>query len=254
MMTMTGLVQGKSVLVTGAGSGIGRATALLLADEGAQVMITDINEAAGQETAKQVKAAGGTAHSITADIASPRDVLEAVRRTVAAFGRLDGAVNNAGIDPEADVSSPWEEEVYDKVTRVNGRGLFLCLKYELAQLLLQPNGGAIVNIGSVASFGGAPGRPGYVANKHAVIGLTRTAAIEYAARKIRVNAVCPGGTLTPLMEKDPRVIAFVEQNSPIRRLAAPREIAEAIVWLISDRSSYVNGHGLVVDGGVLAAV
>jgi NAD(P)-dependent dehydrogenase (short-subunit alcohol dehydrogenase family) len=254
MMTMTGLVQGKSVLVTGAGSGIGRATALLLADEGAQVMITDINEAAGQETAKQVEAAGGTAHSITADIASPRDVLEAVRRTVAAFGRLDGAVNNAGIDPEADVSSPWEEEVYDKVTRVNGRGLFLCLKYELAQLLLQPNGGAIVNIGSVASFGGAPGRPGYVANKHAVIGLTRTAAIEYAARKIRVNAVCPGGTLTPLMEKDPRVIAFVEQNSPIRRLAAPREIAEAIVWLISDRSSYVNGHGLVVDGGVLAAV
>jgi NAD(P)-dependent dehydrogenase (short-subunit alcohol dehydrogenase family) len=254
MMTMTGLVQGKSVLVTGAGSGIGRATALLLADEGAQVMITDINEAAGQETAKQVEAAGGTAHSITADIASPRDVLEAVRRTVAAFGRLDGAVNNAGIDPEADVSSPWEEEVYDKVTRVNGRGLFLCLKYELAQLLLQPNGGAIVNIGSVASFAGAPGRPGYVANKHAVIGLTRTAAIEYAARKIRVNAVCPGGTLTPLMEKDPRVIAFVEQNSPIRRLAAPREIAEAIVWLISDRSSYVNGHGLVVDGGVLAAV
>jgi NAD(P)-dependent dehydrogenase (short-subunit alcohol dehydrogenase family) len=254
MTAMTGLVHGKSVLVTGAGSGIGRATALLLAEEGANVMVTDINAAAGQETVKQVEAAGGTAQSIAVDIASPQDVLKAVQHTVATFGRLDGAVNNAGIDPEGEVSSPWEEEVYDKVTRVNGRGLFLCLKYELAQLLLQPSGGAIVNIGSVASFGGAPGRPGYVANKHAVIGLTRTAAIEHAARKIRVNAVCPGGTLTPLMEKDPRVIAFVEQNSPIRRLAAPREIAEAIVWLISDRSSYVNGHGLVVDGGVLAAV
>jgi NAD(P)-dependent dehydrogenase (short-subunit alcohol dehydrogenase family) len=253
-MTMTGLVHGKSVLVTGAGSGIGRATALLLAEEGAQVMVTDINAGNSEETVRQVKAAGGTAHWISVDVASPQDVRKAVQHIVATFGRLDGAVNNAGIDPEADVSSPWEEEVYDKVTRVNGRGLFLCLKYELAQLLQQPSGGAIVNIGSVASFGGAPGRPGYVANKHAVIGLTRTAAIEHAAKKIRVNAVCPGGTLTPLMEKDPRVIAFVEQNSPIRRLAAPREIAEAIVWLISDRSSYVNGHGLVVDGGVLAAV
>lgn len=251
---MTGLVHGKSVLVTGAGSGIGRATALLLAEEGAQVMVTDINAGNSEETVRQVKAAGGTAHWISVDVASPQDVRKAVQHIVATFGRLDGAVNNAGIDPEADVSSPWEEEVYDKVTRVNGRGLFLCLKYELAQLLQQPSGGAIVNIGSVASFGGAPGRPGYVANKHAVIGLTRTAAIEHAAKKIRVNAVCPGGTLTPLMEKDPRVIAFVEQNSPIRRLAAPREIAEAIVWLISDRSSYVNGHGLVVDGGVLAAV
>jgi NAD(P)-dependent dehydrogenase (short-subunit alcohol dehydrogenase family) len=253
-MTMTGLVHGKSVLVTGAGSGIGRATALLLAEEGAQVMVTDINAGNSEETVRQVKAAGGTAHWISVDVASPQDVRKAVQHIVATFGRLDGAVNNAGIDPEADVSSPWEEEVYDKVTRVNGRGLFLCLKYELDQLLQQPSGGAIVNIGSVASFGGAPGRPGYVANKHAVIGLTRTAAIEHAAKKIRVNAVCPGGTLTPLMEKDPRVIAFVEQNSPIRRLAAPREIAEAIVWLISDRSSYVNGHGLVVDGGVLAAV
>jgi NAD(P)-dependent dehydrogenase (short-subunit alcohol dehydrogenase family) len=253
-MTMTGLVHGKSVLVTGAGSGIGRATALLLAEEGAQVMVTDINAGNSEETVRQVKAAGGIAQWISADIASSQDVLKAVQHTVATFGRLDGAVNNAGIDPEADVSSPWEEEVYDKVTRVNGRGLFLCLKYELAQLLKQPSGGAIVNIGSVASFGGAPGRPGYVANKHAVIGLTRTAAIEHAAKRIRVNAVCPGGTLTPLMEKDPRVIAFVEQNSPIRRLAAPREVAEAIVWLISDRSSYVNGHGLVVDGGVLAGV
>ena len=251
---MAGLVSGKSVLVTGAGSGIGRATALLLAEEGAKVMVGDVDAAGGQETVNQVEAAGGTAHFIRVNVGSPSDVLKAVQHTVATFGRLDGAVNNAGIDPEADVTSPWEEEVYDKVTRVNGRGLFLCLKYELAQLLLQPSGGAIVNIGSVASFGGAPGRPGYVANKHAVIGLTRTAAIEYAARKIRVNAVCPGGTLTPLMEKDPRVIAFVEQNSPIRRLATPREMAEPIVWLISDRSSYVNGHGLVVDGGVLAAV
>lgn len=251
---MAGLVREKAVLVTGAGSGIGRATALLLAEEGARVMVADIDAAGAKETADQVNAAGGSAHSITMDIASAPDVIRAVQHTVATFGRLDGAVNNAGIDPEGTASCPWEEEVYDKVTRVNGRGLFLCLKYELAQLLDQPTGGAIVNIGSVASFGGAAGRPGYVANKHAVIGLTRTAAIEYAAKKIRVNAVCPGGTLTPLMEKDPRVIAFVEQNSPIRRLAAPREIAEAIVWLISDRSSYVNGHGLVVDGGVLAAV
>jgi NAD(P)-dependent dehydrogenase (short-subunit alcohol dehydrogenase family) len=251
---MKGLVDGKSVLVTGAGSGIGRATALLLAEEGARVMVADIDAAGSEETCRQVTAAGGEARSITLDIAQPQDVLKAVQQTVAAFGRLDGAVNNAGIDPEASVTSPWEEEVYDKVTRVNGRGMFLCLKYELAQLLQQPTGGSIVNVGSVASFGGFPGRPGYVANKHAVIGLTRTAAIEGAAKKIRVNAVCPGGTLTPLMGNDPRVIAFVEENSPIRRLATAREIAEPIVWLISDRSSYVNGHGLVVDGGVLAAV
>jgi NAD(P)-dependent dehydrogenase (short-subunit alcohol dehydrogenase family) len=227
---------------------------LLLAQEGASVVVTDINVAGGEETVRRVKAAKGVAHFLTLDIASPTDVRDGIHRAVELLGRLDGAVNNAGIDPEANVSSPWEEDVFDKVSRVNARGVFLCLKYELAQLTRQPSGGAIVNVGSVASFGAAPGRPGYVACKHAVIGMMRTAAIEFAARNIRVNAVCPGGTLTPLMEKDPAVIKFVEQNSPIRRLAQAKEVAEPIVWLLSNRASYVNGHALVVDGGVLAAV
>ncbi|MBB4633836.1 glucose 1-dehydrogenase [Sphingosinicella soli] len=251
VMNPAGLVAGKSVIVTGGGSGIGRATVLLLVNEGAKVVLGDIDVAGGEETARLAAEAGGEAGFVRTDVAKTADVDALVNRAVALFGRLDGAVNNAGIDMEADPAMQWEESTYDRMAEVNGKSIFTCLKREIAQMVPQA-GGSIVNIGSIVSFAGAPGRPAYVACKHAAIGLTRTAALEFAKNNIRVNAVCPGGILTPLMEKDQALKAAVAAANPMGRLGDANEVAEAVVWLLSDRSSYVNGHSIVIDGGFTA--
>jgi len=247
-----GLVAGKSILVTGAGSGIGQATAILLAREGAGVVLGDVDEFGGEETVRRIKAAGGNACFLRTDVAVAADLDALIALATERFGRLDGAVNNAGIDPEADPAMRWEEAAYDRLAAVNGKSVFLCMQREIAEMR-RGSGGSIVNIGSIVSFGGAPGRPAYVAFKHAVIGLTRTAALEFAGAGIRVNAVCPGGISTPLMEKDQALKKAVADSNPMRRLGEASEVAECIAWLLSDRSSYVNGHSIVVDGGVMAA-
>lgn len=246
-----GLVAGKSVIVTGGGSGIGRATVLLLVEEGAKVVLGDIDVAGGEETVRLASEIGGEAEFLRTDVAVPADITALVDRAVERFGNLDGAVNNAGIDPEADPVRQWDDSAYDQVTAVNGKSIFSCLQREIAQMLRQ-GGGSIVNIGSIVSFSGAPGRPAYVAAKHALIGLMQTAALQYASGGIRVNAVCPGGILTPLMEKDQALKAAVAAGNPMGRLGEAREVAEAVVWLLSDRSSYVNGHSIVIDGGFTA--
>lgn len=246
-----GLVAGKAVIVTGGGSGIGRAAVLLLAEEGANVVFGDIDVAGGEETARLAEGLAGSAEFLRTDVTVGDDIAALVDLAVSRHGRLDGALNNAGIDPEADTSRQWTESAYDQVTTVNGKSIFLSLQHEIAQMAKQ-GGGAIVNIGSIVSFSGAPGRAGYVAAKHAVIGLTRTAALEFAGKGIRVNAVCPGGILTPLMEKDQDLKAAVAAANPMGRLGESREVAEAVAWLLSDRSSYVNGQSIVIDGGYSA--
>jgi NAD(P)-dependent dehydrogenase (short-subunit alcohol dehydrogenase family) len=247
----SGLVAGKAILVTGGGSGIGRAAAVLVAREGAGVVLGDVDVAGGEETVRLIASAGGQAEFLRTDVTCGADLDALIALTVKRFGRLDGAVNNAGIDPEANPAMQWEEAAYDQLAAVNGKSVFLCMKREIAEMR-RGAGGAIVNIGSIVSFAGAPGRPAYVAFKHAVIGLTRTAALEFAGAGIRVNAVCPGGTRTPLMGKDQALMHAVAASNPMRRLGEAAEIAECIVWLLSDRASYVNGQALVVDGGVSA--
>ncbi|MDB5714506.1 MAG: 3-oxoacyl-ACP reductase [Sphingomonadales bacterium] len=247
----TGMVAGKSVVVTGGGSGIGRATALLLVEEGARVIIGDVDVEGGRETVRQAQALGGEIVFLRTDVGVASDLQALIDAAVGQFGCLNGAVNNAGIDPEADPAQAWEESSYDRVAATNGKSVFVGMKLQIAQML-RDGGGSIVNTGSIVSFSGAPGRPAYVACKHALIGLTQTAALEFGGRGIRANAVCPGGILTPLMEKDQGLKAAIAASNPMGRLGDAREVAEAVVWLLSDRSSYVNGHGIVIDGGVSA--
>jgi NAD(P)-dependent dehydrogenase (short-subunit alcohol dehydrogenase family) len=252
---MSGCVAGKVALVTGGGSGIGRASALALAREGAKVVISDIVVAGGEETVRMVKTAGGEATFVQADVSKPADVEALVNKVVEVYGRLDCAFNNAGIEGQLQQTVECSEENWDRTIAINLKGVWLCMKYEIPVMLKQ-GGGAIVNTASVAGLVGFRGLPAYVASKHGVVGLTKTAALEYAKSGIRVNAVCPGVIHTPMVERlfreQPQWGEAVQALEPVARMGKPEEVAEAVVWLCSDAASFVTGLAMAVDGGMVA--
>ncbi|MCH9673041.1 MAG: glucose 1-dehydrogenase [Gammaproteobacteria bacterium] len=248
-----GMMDGKVALVTGAGSGIGRSSALTFAREGARVVVSDVDEAGGGETAALVEQSGGEAKFIRCDVTDSTAVDELITKTVSAYGALHVAHNNAGVEGAYGRTLDTDGANFDFTYNVNLKGVFFCMQAELRHML-QSGGGAIVNTASIAGIEGAKNMPAYVASKHAVLGLTRTTALEYGGRGVRVNAVCPGPIRTPMLAKiiadNERMEAAAIAAVPMRRLGEPEDIAEAAVWLCSDRAAFVNGHGLVVDGGM----
>jgi NAD(P)-dependent dehydrogenase (short-subunit alcohol dehydrogenase family) len=245
---------GKIALITGAGSGIGRATALAFARQGAAVALADVQDDAGQATADMIAQAGGAALYLHADVARADDVQALVGQVVARFGRLDYAHNNAGVEGRHGLLADADEAEWDRVLAIDLKGVWLCMKYEIRQMQAQ-GGGAIVNTASVAGLIGAEGLGPYAAAKHGVVGLTKTAAIEYARAGIRVNAVCPGFISTPMVDRfvqgDQRAGDRLARAHPLGRLGTPEEVAEAVVWLCSEASSFITGHALAVDGGMV---
>lgn len=252
---MAGQFDGKVALVTGGGSGIGRAGALAFAREGAKVVVADVVVEGGQETAEMIKQDGGEATFVKTDVSKAAEVEALVNKAVGTYGRLDYAFNNAGILGEMCPVADCTEENFDRVISVNLKGVWLSMKYEIPQMIKQ-GGGAIVNTSSVAGVSGGPGIPAYAASKHGVAGLTKTAALEYAQAGIRVNAVCPGGIRTPMVDLythgDPEAEAQMAAMHPLGRMGEPEEIANAVVWLCSDAASFVTGHPMVIDGGSVA--
>ncbi|MBS0502444.1 MAG: SDR family oxidoreductase [Proteobacteria bacterium] len=248
---MAGLLEGKTAFVTGGGSGIGRATALAFAEEGAKVAVADLKGA--DAVADEIKAAGGEAFAIALDVTDEAAVNAAVDAVVARWGRVDCAFNNAGVTLEG-LQTPWGQiDAYAKTIEINQRGVLLCMAAELRHMAAQKSG-AIVNTSSIAGLSGAGGA-GYVASKHAVIGLTRSAALRYAAEGVRVNAVCPGVIETPMtapIAETPQGRAVLDQMTPIGRMGRAHEIADAVVFLCSDKASFITGHPLAVDGGYIA--
>lgn len=246
---------GKIVLITGAANGIGLSAAQCLASAGARLMLSDIDEAAGAKIVAQFHELGLDAHFTRCDVTDGKSVQALVDRTLERFERLDCAVNNAGIEHKHAKLADHDDDDFDRVIAVNLKGVYLCLKHELKVMLKQGHG-TIVNTASLAGLGGAPSLGGYVASKHGVMGLTRTAALEYAKRGIRVNAVCPSYTNTDMVKRmvanDPRLGEVLNNASPMKRMGEPDEIARAIAWLCSDESSYVNGQGIALDGGISA--
>jgi NAD(P)-dependent dehydrogenase (short-subunit alcohol dehydrogenase family) len=244
----------KIALVTGGTSGIGRETAVLFAKAGAKVVVSGRREPEGMETIELIRAAGGDGIFVKSDVAKAADVQTLVRTTVDKFGRLDVAFNNAGIEGKWVPIVEQTEANFDRVIEINLKGVWLCLKYEIQQMLKQKTGGAIVNMSSVAGLMGAAGTGPYAASKHGVIGLTRTAALENALEGIRVNAVCPAVIETPMADRafaDPVVNKAVLAHHPIGRFGTPLEVAEAVLWMCSSKASFMTGHYIVVDGGFL---
>src|SRR5215831_15667017 len=249
---MAGRVDGKVALVTGGASGIGRATALTFAREGAKLVIADINEEGGQQTVHMITEHGKKAIFVRTDVSQAVEVQALLSTAVETYGRLDCAHNNAGITGAGGgLIAAYPEDTWHQVIAVNLTGVWLCMKFELAQMLHQ-GGGAIINTASGAGLVGNRGNSAYAASKHGVVGLTKTAALEYAQQGIRVNCVCPGWVQTPLAARslsDPERRAQIIARHPIGRVGTPEEIAEAVVWLCSDAASFVTGHAMSVDGG-----
>ena len=252
---MAELTKGKVALVTGAGSGIGRAAAQIFAREGAKVAAADVNQASAEKTVGLIRAAGGEAFGLQADVSKAAEVEAMVAAVVETYGRLDCAFNNAGIEGALASTADYTETDWAPVIAVNLTGVWLCMKYEIPRML-ETGGGAIVNTSSAAGLLGAPRMPAYVASKHGVVGLTKTAALEYAKSGVRVNAVCPGVIDTSMVgrlkERRPRMFEKIVRGEPIGRIGRPEEIAETAVWLCSDAASFVTGHAMSVDGGIVA--
>ncbi len=246
--------ENKVALITGGTTGIGRDTAVLFAKEGAKVVFTGRRETEGNETLGLVRAVGGDGLFLKSDVSKASDVQSFVQKTVAKYGRLDFAFNNAGVEGQWIPIVDQTEENWDYVQNINLKGLWLCLKYEVQQMLKQGSGGAIVNMSSVAGVRGFPGAGVYVASKHGVLGLTKVAALEYAAAGIRVNAVCPAVIETPMADRafaDPEVSKRVLAQHPLGRFGKPVEVAEAVLWLCSPKSSFTTGQYIAIDGGLL---
>ncbi len=244
----------RSVLITGAGSGIGRAAALLFAREGGRLVVVDQNEADARATVELIREEGGEALAVGADVSQQAGCRAMVERARAAYGRLDIAFNNAGVGGSGFAIGDEEEIAWDRVIDVNLKGIFLSMKYEIPALIAA-GGGAIVNTASVAGLVGERGIGSYSASKHGVVGLTRTAALDYIGQNIRINAVCPGATRTQLLAawfQDPKVEEFVLSRHPIGRIAEPEEIARVALFLASDDASFVVGQAIAVDGGLTA--
>ncbi|PPE68165.1 glucose 1-dehydrogenase [Caldimonas caldifontis] len=248
------MLQGKVSLVTGASSGIGRAIALAYAREGAKVVVSDVNVSGAEETVSLVRQRGGDAIFVPADVSRPEDCQRLVERTVSHYGRLDVACNNAGIGGELGPTAGYADEAWQQVIGVNLSGVFYCMKHQIPAML-RNGGGAIVNMASILGQVGFAGAPAYVAAKHGVVGLTKTAALEYSAQGLRINAVGPAFIHTPMiasLESDPATQQQLVSLHAIGRLGQPEEVAELVVWLSSDRASFVTGAYYAVDGGYLA--
>jgi NAD(P)-dependent dehydrogenase (short-subunit alcohol dehydrogenase family) len=251
MSDVTADLEGMVAVVTGGGSGIGRATAHLLAARGANVLVADIERAHADTVAKEI---GDAATSMQVDVTNLDDVEAMVRQAVLSYGGLHIAINNAGTSGTFGSTADVDPDEWRRVVDLNLGGVFYCMRAEIPAIL-ESGGGAIVNTSSGAGLMGFAGLPAYVASKHGVIGLTRAAALEYSAKGIRVNAVCPGTVRTPMLEAftgDESTLQAMGRAMPIKRLATPEEIAEAMVWLASPAASYVTGHALAVDGGAAA--
>jgi len=247
-----GSYAGKVAFVTGAGTGIGRATALAFAREGAGVVVADVSEQGNRETARMIEAAGGRALAVACDVRQAEDVKAALDKAVETFGRLDVAFNNAGVEQPIMPAADLTEEQWDRIVDIDLRGVFLCMKHEIPSMLEQ-GGGAIVNTSSGAGVKGFAGQAAYCAAKYGIVGLTKAAALDYASQNIRVNAVCPGIIETPMMDRfsggTPEGRERVISQEPVGRMGKPEEIAAAVLWLCSDAASFATGHAMVVDGG-----
>lgn len=248
---MTNQFTNKVALVTGGSSGIGRATSLAFAREGAKVVVADVQVAGGEETVRLIQAAGGEAIFVKTDVSQAADVEAMVNRTVETYGRLDCAFNNAGITGIIGSIIDCTEENWDRTLAINLKGVWLGMKYELIHMLKQGSG-AIVNTASIAGLVGFPNLPAYIASKHGVVGLTKAAALEFAKTGIRINAVCPGYTQTPLLGPAGATsegLAAMAAFEPVGRLGQPQEIAATVLWLCSDAASFITGVAMPVDGG-----
>lgn len=252
---MSGILEGKIALITGASSGIGRATAKIFAREGAKLVLADVAEAGGQETLAAVQALGTDALFMKTDVSKAADVDAVVAKAVEVYGRLDCAFNNAGIGGRGVRTHEYTEEEWNRVLAVNLTGVWLCMKAEIIQMLKQSSG-AIVNTSSIMGLTGAIRVPAYTAAKHGVAGITKAAALEYARHGIRINAVCPAPIYTPMLmgafEKRPDIEERYARSEPMKRIGQPEEVGEAVAWLCSDRASYMTGLPMPVDGGYMA--